>query len=175
MWVLPSHEGGSHRPPGLQGSRPILNWRPGCLCTVHRPTTPTVMSTLGNPMLSCDVWGHQACMWYTYIQTNKYPYTKKKKKHFKANLKRKYNHYEQFSSLYYARGKKSHSVEEAGLELKRSICFFLLSAEIKDVCHHYPANSRFFFKMLNTGWSGGWAVSRAICSGSSLFLCPAPC
>jgi hypothetical protein len=95
-----------------------------------------------------------ACGTHTYKQTNIH-IQKKKKKHFKANLKRKYNHYEQFSSLYYARGKKSHSVEEAGLELKRSICFFLLSAEIKDVCHHYPANSRFFFKMLNTGWSGG--------------------
>ena len=35
---LLSHVGGNHHPSGLQGSRPLLDWRPGCLCTAHCPT-----------------------------------------------------------------------------------------------------------------------------------------
>jgi hypothetical protein len=36
--LLMSHEGRSHHLPGLRGSRLVLYWRPGCLCTVHHPT-----------------------------------------------------------------------------------------------------------------------------------------
>ena len=33
---LPSHKGGSQHPSGHWGSRLLLDWRPGCLCTAHR-------------------------------------------------------------------------------------------------------------------------------------------
>ena len=35
---LLSHVSGNHHPLGSRGSRPLLNWRPGCLCAAHCPT-----------------------------------------------------------------------------------------------------------------------------------------
>jgi hypothetical protein len=37
---LQSHADGNPRPPGLQGSRPLLNWGLGYPCTVHRSISP---------------------------------------------------------------------------------------------------------------------------------------
>jgi hypothetical protein len=36
--TLLSHADGSHHLAGHWGSRPLLNWRPDCLCTAHHPT-----------------------------------------------------------------------------------------------------------------------------------------
>ena len=36
--LLLSHAGGNHHPLSHQGSRPLLDWGPGCLCTAHHPT-----------------------------------------------------------------------------------------------------------------------------------------
>ena len=35
---LLSYAGRNHYPPGHQGSKPLLNWGLGCLCTAHCPT-----------------------------------------------------------------------------------------------------------------------------------------
>jgi hypothetical protein len=36
---LPSRVGVSHCPSGSRSSRPLLDWRPDCLCAAHCPTS----------------------------------------------------------------------------------------------------------------------------------------
>jgi hypothetical protein len=61
---------------------------------------------------------------------------------------------------------RTHSVGQAGLELKRSACLCLASAGIKGVCHHCLAINIFVF-FTKTGEREGDSVALAINHGNS--------